>query len=214
MAKYVLHSYWRSSASYRVRIALNLKKVAYETVAVNLLEGDHTGGDFTAINANQTVPVLVAPDGTRITQSLAAVDYLDANYDAVPMLPGDAAQRAQVLSAALIIAMDTTPLGNLRVLQHVENELGHSDDDVRDWMRHWVGRGLIAFATAIDPGDFCFGDAPSMADLCLIPQLYNARRWGMDVGDWPTLARIEAHCMSLPAFADAAPDAQPDAPKE
>ena len=214
MAKYVLHSYWRSSASYRVRIALNLKGVVYETVAVNLMDGDQTNADFSALNPNQTVPVLIAPDGTRITQSLAAVDYLDANHDAVPMLPGDAVQRAQVLSAALIIAMDTTPLGNLRVLQHIKNALGHSNDDVKDWMQHWVDRGLTAFDATIDPGDFCFGDAPSMADLCLIPQLYNARRWCMDVDDWPALARIEAHCMSLPAFAKAAPEAQPDAPKE
>ena len=209
-----LYTYWRSTAAYRVRIALNLKGIAAEFDYVDLVKdgGQQHAADYQAINPGRTVPTLVLDDGTALVQSLAIVTYLDEAYADPALLPTAAAERARVNAAAQIIACDVHPINNLRVGQYLKEAFGRSQDDVVDWMHNWMRIGLNAYQGVIDKdGSFSFGDAPSLADICLVPQLYNARRWSMDLTGLERLVAIEQHCLAREAFAAAAPEAQPDA---
>ncbi|CAM5579314.1 maleylacetoacetate isomerase [Rhodanobacter lindaniclasticus] len=215
----VLYSYWRSSAAYRVRIALNLKGLSYETQPVHLVRdgGQQHTAQYHALNPLETVPVL--RDGDRvITQSLAIMEYLDEMHPELEtaLLPVDARGRAQVRALAMAVSCDIHPLGNLRVLQHLEAEFGASEEQRAAWSRHWIGVGFKAIeamlADSAATGRDCHGETPSMADACLIPQVYNALRWKLSMDDYPTIARIHAACNELEAFQRAAPEAQPDAP--
>lgn len=206
----VLHGYYRSSASWRVRIALNLKGLAYRQVAHHLRHGEHRSAAFRALNPQALVPALEV-DGTVLTQSLAICEFLEERWPAPPLLPADAVARAKVRAFALAIACEVHPLQNLGVLERMRG-LGLDERAVQDWARASIDRGLEACAALLagEVGPFCFGDAPTLADVLLIPQLGNARRFGART-DWPRLAAIEAACAALPAFAMARPEAQPDA---
>ncbi|MBF9032976.1 maleylacetoacetate isomerase [Rhodobacterales bacterium HKCCE2091] len=207
-----LYTYWRSSCSYRVRIALNLKGRGYDSLPVHLLKGEQEDAAYTAINPSAKLPTLVLDDGGRLTQSLAIIDWIDATWPMPPLLPDNPYQRARVLAASYIIAMDTQPVTNSGTVAFLRKRFGASTDEAADWMRHWMAKGLTAFSASIDRGQrFAFGQVPGLAEICLVPQLYNARRWGLDIAEWPQLAEIEKRCMALPAFAEAAPEAQPDA---
>ena len=213
-----LYSYFRSSAAYRVRIALNLKGLAYETVPVHLTRG---GGEplapgYRKLNPQALVPVL--QDGERaLSQSLAIMEYLEEIHPQPPLLPKDPAARARVRALALAVACDLHPLNNLRVLNYLTGPMGLGDDAKQTWYRHWIAEGLGALEASLagDPetGRFCHGDAPGLADCCLIPQLANAHRFKCDVSPYPTLLKIEKNCQALDAFLRAAPDQQPDAEK-
>ncbi len=206
-----LYSYWRSTTSYRVRIALNLKGVAHEQVSVDLVAGEQTSDDYTALNPGQGVPSVVLDDGTVLTQSMALLDWLDRAYPDPALLPEEPVARAHVLAAALGIATDIHPVNNLRVVAKLKG-MGHSQDEAVDWMNDWMERGFAAFSQLIrDDTLFCFGNTPGLADICLIPQLYNARRWGLDLAPYDRLTEIEARCLAIPAFDNARPENQPDA---
>lgn len=212
-----LYSYWRSSAAYRVRIALHLKGLAYAQKPVHLLNngGEQRAPEFREINPQALVPVLL--DGERaIRQSLAIIEYLDESFPAVPLLPAMARDRARVRALAQLIACDVHPLANLRVQQYLERELDVDQARREAWSRHWIAEGLAAFEALVfdnpSTGEYCEGEMPSIADCCLVPQLYNARRLQMDLKPYPTLLRIESNCLALPAFQQAAPERQPDAP--
>ncbi len=212
-----LHSYWRSSAAYRVRIGLGLKGLAYETRPVHLVRdgGEQHGDAYRALNPQRLVPLL-EHDGQRISQSLAILEYLDEAWPATaPLLPPDAAGRARVRSLALLVACDIHPLNNLRVLQYLKREAGMEQPGVDGWMRHWMQAGFEAMeamlAASPDTGAFCHGDTPTLADCCLVPQLYNARRFEVDLSPYPRIVAIEANCLALPAFDAARPENQPDA---
>jgi maleylacetoacetate isomerase len=216
-ARLVLFSYWRSSAAYRVRIGLNLKHLAYDIAPVHLLRngGEQHAAEYSAVNPQQLVPVL--QHGQRmLRQSLAILDYLDEVWPDRPLLPATARGRQRVRALAQVVACDIHPLNNLRVLQYFENEWNVPQPERDTWARHWMEVGLSAFEELLadNPAtsQFCDGDAPTIADCCLIPQLYNARRFGVDPANYPTLARIEAACLALPAFDAARPERQPDAP--
>jgi maleylpyruvate isomerase len=211
-----LYTFFRSSASYRVRIALNLKGLTYEQIPIHLRRG---GGEqfavsYKAINPQALVPAL-DDSGQILTQSLAIIEYLEERYPKPPLLPSDPAERARVRSMALIIACEIHPIQNLRVLVYLKNNLQQSDEDLNRWARHWIDLGLSALEqmTTSTPkrGKFCFGDTPTLADICLVPQLANARRFWGDLSAYPTLLQIEKACNALPAFANAAPEKQPDA---
>ena len=211
-----LYTFFRSSASFRVRIALNLKGLKYEQAPIHLRRsgGEHLSAAYKAINPQALVPAL--EDGGRIfTQSLAIIEYLEERYLQPPLLPRDPADKALVRSMALIIACEIHPIQNLRVLQYVKREYNQSDEQVNRWAQHWISLGLLALEQMIAAqprrGKFCFGDSPTLADICLVPQLGNARRYGCDLAPYPAIMEIERNCMTLPAFADAAPEKQPDA---
>ncbi len=206
MSDVVLYDYWRSSASYRVRIALNLKGVAFTRVPVDLVAGDQLAEQFAALNPQKLVPAL-AIDGLLLTQSLAIIDYLDAKFKHPPMVSSDPASRSRTLAQALIIAADIHPLDNLRVLNYLRSELGQGDEAVATWYRHWITLGLTALE-AQAPAQGLFGGAlPNLADVCLVPQMANARRFDTPLDAYPRLLRIDAALQALPAFAAAAPDA-------
>ncbi|OZI44402.1 maleylacetoacetate isomerase [Bordetella genomosp. 5] len=211
-----LYGYFRSSAAYRVRIALNLKGLSYEYVPVHLLKdgGQQLSDTYRALNPAALVPTLV-DDGAALGQSLAIIEYLDETRPEVPLLPADALGRARVRGLAQAVACDTHPLNNLRVLKYLKHTLQVSDDAKNEWYRHWVDVGLGALeamlAQSDDTGRFCHGDTPTVADLCLVPQVYNARRFGCDLSAFPTIERIDAACGELQAFVDAQPQNQPDA---
>ncbi|HET6913043.1 MAG TPA: maleylacetoacetate isomerase [Rhodanobacteraceae bacterium] len=213
-----LYSYWRSSAAYRVRIALNLKQLPYTVKPVSLLRGEQRAAEFRDMNPQELIPILF--DGERvIRQSLAIIEYLDEIYtEGPPLLPVTARARARVRGIAQSIACDIHPLGNLRVQQYLGKEFKASEAQRQSWTKHWIETGFDALEAMLvgNPGTgaFCEGDAPSMADICLVPQAYNARRFGLDMGKYPTLARIDAACRELNAFRDAAPECQVDAPRE
>jgi maleylacetoacetate isomerase len=209
-----LYSYFRSSAAYRVRIALNLKGLSYEYLPINLRQGEQGAAPFRAINAQELVPVL-ADDHGALNQSLAILEYLEERYPQPALLPHALEARARVRSIALAIACDIHPLNNLRVLQYLTGTVGASEEAKNDWYRHWIELGLAALETQLAPdpatGPFCHGAQPTLADICLIPQLANARRLPVSLDAYPTLLRIEAACSALPAFSAAAPARQPDA---
>ena len=211
-----LYDYFRSSAAYRVRIALNLKGVKPdERTFVHLRMGNQRAQDYLALNPHGLVPALALDDGRVLTQSLAIVEYLDDAYPEPPLLPADPVARARVRAIALAIACEIHPLNNLRVLNYLTGTLGVSDEQRNGWYRYWIDVGFEALETQLvrDPevGRFCHGDSPTLADVCLVPQLANARRFKIDVSPYPTLVRIETACNALPPFADAAPAKQPDA---
>lgn len=212
-----LHTYFRSSAAYRVRIALKLKGLAPDQAFVHLRRGEQARPPFAALNPEHLVPALEVdgPDGHHVlTQSLAIIEYLDETHPAPPLLPADPLGRARVRALALAVACDIHPLNNLRVLGRLK-AMGHSQEEVDDWYRHWIAVGLTALEAQLagDPrtGRFCHGDAPGLADVLLVPQMANARRLACPLDGYPTLLRIDEACRSLPAFAAAAPDRQPDA---
>lgn len=206
MTEVVLYDYWRSSAAYRVRIALNLKGVAYRSVPIDLSQGVQLGADYMALNPQGLVPAL-AIDGLLLTQSLAIIDYLDANFPDPPMVSSDPASRSRTLAQALIIAADIHPINNLRVLNYLRSELGQGEDAVNRWYRHWIAEGLAALE-AQAPEQGLFGGArPNLADVCLVPQLANARRFDQPLEPYPKLVAIDAVLRELPAFAAAAPEA-------
>jgi maleylacetoacetate isomerase len=211
-----LYTFFRSSASYRVRIALNLKGVSYEQAPIHLRRGggEQFSAAYKAINPQALVPAL--EDGGRfLTQSLAIIEYLEERYPKPALLPGDPADKALVRAMALLIACEVHPIQNLRVLNHVKKEYNQTDDQVNRWAQHWINLGLTALEQMIvaqaNRGKFCFGESPTLADICLVPQLGNARRYGCDLSAYPTILQIEANCAALPAFANAAPEKQPDA---
>ena len=209
MSEVVLHDYFRSSAAYRVRIALNLKGVVYEQRSVNLAAGAQKDAEYRARNPQGFVPMLEI-DGQCLTQSLAIADYLDAKVEQPPFVPRDPADRAHVLALALVVACDIHPLNNLRVLKYLAHPLEQPEAVRNDWYRHWVSEGLSALETLAAPraGDWLFSDTISLADICLIPQLYNARRFDVALDAFPTLTRAEATALAHPAFAAAHPDRQ------
>jgi maleylacetoacetate isomerase len=208
MHKPVLFDYWRSSASYRVRIALNLKGVDYDRVGVDLLEGGTRSGDYRARNPQGFVPTLEI-DGLALRQSLAISHYLEATRPEPPLVPADPGDRAHVLALALVVACDIHPLNNLRVLKYLSGPLGQPQDARDTWYRHWVIEGLAALEAMAAPraGRFLFGDHVTLADICLVPQLYNARRFEVALDDYPTLLRADGSAAALKAFAAAHPDA-------
>ncbi len=210
-----LYTYWRSSAAYRVRIALNLKRVDYEQVSKDLVRdgGEHHQTAYLALNPQGLVPAL-EHDGEIFSQSLAIIEYLDERYADPPLLPAKPGPRAQVRSMALHIACEIHPLNNLRVLQYLRGELEQDDIAVTNWYHHWVAKGFTALEKQFDRyghGQFCFGDSVSMADVCLVPQVYNAERFNCDLSDFPGLVQIAEHLRSMTAFAEAAPESQPGA---
>lgn len=209
MSRPILYEYWRSSASYRVRIALNLKRIDYESRPVNLLTGEQNSDEYRALNPQGFVPMLEI-DGHRLTQSVAILNYLDLKYPNQPLLPVSAAERAHVVALVMTIACDIHPLNNLRVLKYLKNELGQSQEEVDAWYRHWISERLPALEEMAKPhaGDFMFGNAPTGADVLLVPQLYNARRYDVPLGDYPTLLRAEENANRLEPFAAAHPDKQ------
>lgn len=210
-----LYGYFRSSAAYRVRIALNLKGLDYDQVPVNLVKGEQRSGDHLTRNSQGLVPSLVLDGSCVINQSLAICEYLDEVYPETALLPADALARAQVRSLAQMVACEIHPLNNLRVLKYLVGELGVDEAAKLAWYRHWIAEGFTAMeatlSTAPSSSDFCYGDTPTLADICLIPQVYNAERFECDLSAYPTLQRIAANCRTLTAFQKAAPEAQPDA---
>jgi maleylacetoacetate isomerase len=209
-----LYDYWRSSAAYRVRIALNLKGIAYASVPVNLRCGGQRSPDFRRVNPLGTVPCLRDGD-VVLSQSLAIVEYLDETHPEPPLLPGNAAERARARQLALLIACEMHPLNNLKVLQYLEHGMGLAEEQRRRWYRHWITEGFTALEAMLAPtaGDFALGgDRPSVVDAFLVPQVYNANRWRCDMSPYPTICRINDRCLQLEAFAAAAPERQPDAP--
>lgn len=209
-----LYGYWRSSTSYRVRIALNLKGLAAETVPVNLLKGEQRGAAYRALNPAAAVPLLEA-EGRRFTQSLAILEYLEETHPQPPILLGKPEDRAYVRALSQLVACDMHPINNLRVLRYLTGELKVSEEKKNAWMQHWFAEGFTALEAMIAregrAGQCCFGDAPTMADICLVPQLYNARRFGCDLAPYPLLVRIGDYCDRLPAFDKAKPENQADA---
>lgn len=208
-----LYSYFRSSASCRVRIALNLKGLDYEILAVHLLKDEQRAADFLAVNPAGLVPALVE-EGKVFTQSVAIIEYLDEIHPSPPLLPGDAADRARIRALAQIIACEIHPLNNLSVLKYLKHTLGVGEEARNAWYRYWVEQGLTTVERLLADrrtGDFCHGDTPTLADCCLVPQVFNARRFACRLEHVPTVLRIHDRCIQLPAFQRAAPDAQPDA---
>ena len=209
-----LYTYFRSSAAYRVRIALGLKGLAYEAVPVHLLRhgGEQRQAPYLAINPAGLVPAL--DDDGLLTQSMAIIEYLDETHPQVPLLPADARGRARVRALAQMVACDIHPIGNLRVLRYLAHTLGVPDDARQAWSRHWIAEGFAAIEALLagspDTGRFCHGDTPTLADCCLVPQVFNARRFGVDLTAYPTIAAIVAACAALDAFAAAHPANQAD----
>ena len=211
-----LYTYWRSSAAYRVRIALALKGLEYESVPRHLLRdgGEQRRPDYLALNPQGLVPAL-EDDGVIVTQSLAICEYLEERFPEPALLPAAPRDRAAVRAMALAVACDIHPLNNLRVLQYLRSELGQDDAGVARWARHWIASGFEALEQLVarrsGDGRHCFGSAVTLADVCLVPQVANARRVQLDLAPWPRILAVTGHLESLPAFAAARPDAQPDA---
>ena len=210
-----LYDYFRSSAAYRVRIALNLKGLAADREFVHLVKAQQRAEPYLALNPQGLVPALAIDEGAVLTQSLAIIEWLDEQHPKPPLLPSDALGRARSRSIALAIACDIHPLNNLRVLNYLTNTLGVSDEQKNGWYRYWIDVGFEALEQRLarEPatGRFCHGDTPTLADVCLVPQIANAHRYKMDLSPYPTIMRIHAACQALPAFAAAAPEKQPDA---
>ncbi|MCE9685075.1 maleylacetoacetate isomerase [Shewanella sp. AS16] len=214
-----LYGYWRSSAAYRVRIALNLKGLEAEQVSVHLVRdgGEQHKADFASLNPQQLVPTLVVGEGTDtplvLSQSLAIIEYLDETYNDCPLLPAMSAERARVRAMALAIACEIHPLNNLRVLQYLTGPMGLDEAAKNSWYQHWIHEGFGAFEALLEQhaGEYCFGDSITLADVCLVPQVYNAQRFNVDLSAYPNIMRIWTNCNKLPAFSQAAPELQPDA---
>ena len=209
-----LFTYFRSSAAFRVRIALNLKGLAYEPVFVHLARGDHRKPEYAGKYPQGLLPTLVT-QGQALSQSLAIIEYLDETHPHPALLPKDPAGRARVRSLALLVACEIHPLNNLRTLQYLKRGLGQTEEQVGTWYRHWIADGLgkleADLAASSVAGRFCYGDAPSLADCCLVPQIFNARRYDSDLTPYPGVMRVFDECMKLEPFARAQPSRQPDA---
>ncbi len=207
-----LYTYFRSSAAFRVRIALNLKGLKYEPVFVHLAKGEHRQPGYAAVNPQALLPTLEL-DGKRLTQSLAIIEWLEEKYPTPPLLPKDALARARVRSLAYLVACEIHPLNNLRVLQHLKRALGQSQEQIDTWYRYWIADGLAKLEAelASQSGKFCHGDTATMADCCLVPQIFNAKRYNSDLAPYPTTMRVFDNCMKLEAFERAQPSKQPDA---
>lgn len=209
-----LFDYFRSSAAYRVRIALNLKGIDAEQRCVHLLNngGEHKSEAYQSINPQGLVPALRLPGGDVLTQSLAILEYLEETHPLPAILPADPIERATVRAMALSVACDIHPLNNLRVLDYLKSQLGHGQEQVGAWYSHWITTGFTALEQMIADTPFCHGSEPGIADICLVPQVFNARRFDVDLTPFPKIASVDARCARLAAFADAHPDRQPDAP--
>jgi len=209
-----LYGYFRSSAAFRVRIALNLKGLSPDTALINLQAGDQSSGDYRRVNPQGRVPAL-EDDGAIMMQSMAIMEYLDEHYPEPALLPADAASRAHVRGIANIIACDIHPLNNLAVLNYLKGSLGADEAAVVGWYRHWVKEGFDGveplLAESVQTGTFCHGDAPGLADICLVPQVFNAQRFDCDLSPYPTIMRINEACLALEAFDRALPGKQPEA---
>jgi len=208
-----LYSYFRSSAAYRVRIALNLKGIAYEMTFVHLTKdgGQHRKPDYAAVNPQMRVPSLALASGQVLIQSLAIIDYLDEVYPEPALLPKDALARAHVRAVSQIVACDIHPLNNLAPLRYLKHTLKHEQPEIAAWYRHWVTEGFEAIEALIDPSPYCCGAQVTIADICLVPQVYNARRLKVPLDRFPKIVAAEQACLKLPAFDKARPDNQPDA---
>ncbi|MEQ8711060.1 MAG: maleylacetoacetate isomerase [Rhodospirillales bacterium] len=210
------YGYFRSSAAYRVRIALALKGLTHDFISVHLKKdgGQHQKPDYLNLNPQGLVPTLVTDDGTALTQSLAIIEYLDELHPAPAFLPSDPLGRAKVRAIAQAIACDIHPLNNLRVLDYITGPMGLGKDDMLGWYKHWINegfKGLEGLLQASPQGKFCYGDTPGLADICLVPQVFNARRFDCDLSAFPRSAEIADRCNEMPEFANAAPGKQPDA---
>ena len=208
-----LYSFFRSSAAYRVRIALNLKGLPYEMVPIHLSKdgGQQRKPDFVAVNPQMRVPALVLSSGDVLLQSLAIIEYLDDIHPEPPLLPSDPVERAQVRAVSQIIACDIHPLNNTSALNYLKGPLKHDQAAADEWYRHWVAQGFEAIEALLRPGPYAFGANVTMADLCLVPQVFNARRFKVDLNKYPKIAAVDAACLKLPAFDKARPENQPDA---
>jgi maleylpyruvate isomerase len=215
MSELILHNYYRSSTSYRARIALEMKGLSYDYVPHHLRHGEHLEPAYLAVNPQGLVPALVLDDGTLLTQSLAIIEYLDEIHPEPPLLPQDPLDRARVRMLAQMIACDIHPVNNLRVLTSLRTLFGAGDQDITNWFRHWVNEGFQPLekilASSPQTGTFCHGEMPGLADICLAAQITSNARFGVDLTPYPTITRINAACMALPAFQKAAPQNQIDA---
>ena len=209
-----LYTYFRSSAAFRVRIALNLKGLAYEPVFVHLAKGQHREREYVEVNPQALLPTLELDDGKRLVQSLAIIEWLEEKHPKPALMPSDALARARVRSLAYLVACEIHPLNNLRVLQHLKRTLGQTQEQIDNWYRHWIADGLAKLEADLarpDAGKFCHGDSPTMADCCLVPQIFNAKRYNSDLAPYPITMRVFENCMKLEAFDRAQPSKQPDA---
>lgn len=209
-----LYDYFRSSACYRVRIALNLKNISYEQVPIHLVQGKQQNADYQKINPQCLVPALVLPNNEVITQSMAIIEYLEETLSDIPLLPKDPIVRAQIRAFAQIVACDIHPVNNLRVLKYLKHELDVNDDTKMKWYFHWLGLGFDAMESLLQShqeGPYCFGEKPTLADVCLIPQVYNALRFEFSLEKYPLIHKIHQHCSRQSAFIKALPENQPDA---
>lgn len=205
-----LHGYFRSSAAYRVRIALNVKALDYEPVFINLKLGEQYTDEWLSHNPQGLVPMLETPEGYQLTQSMAILEWLEENYPGPALLPSDYNARAKVRSMANQIACDIHPLNNLRILKYLTNVFQVTEESKMQWYRHWIDVGFTAFEKQLTGDNFCFGEQISMADICLIPQVYNAMRFNVDMSVYPHINKVYNHCMSLSPFFKASPEQQPD----
>ena len=206
-----LHGYWRSSAAYRVRIALNLKGLAYDQVTYDLRQKAEKGKAYAALNPQKLVPTLQTEDGALLTQSLAILEWLEESHPEPGLLPENRTDRAHVRAMAALVACDIHPVNNLRILNALRDDLDASDDQVSQWIAQWIGDGFDALESLIGGGAFCLGDAPTLADCCLVPQIHNAQRFKIDLAPWPKIRAVAAACDAIPAFYVARPEMQPDA---
>ena len=208
-----LYSFFRSSAAYRTRIALNLKGIAYTIAPIHLNKdgGQHKTADYRALNPQMRVPSLVLPSGEILTQSLAIIEYLEETQPDPPLLPGDPVARAHVRAVADIVACDIHPINNTSILTYLRSKLGQAEAEINAWYAHWITLGFEAIETLIKPGPYAFGARPSLADVALVPQVYNARRFNVPLDRFPKIAAVDAECLKLAAFDRARPENQPDA---
>jgi maleylacetoacetate isomerase/maleylpyruvate isomerase len=208
-----LYTYFRSSAAFRVRIALNLKGLVYDPVFIHLAKGEHRQSGYASTSPQALLPTLV-DEGKALSQSLAIIEYLDEKHPNPALLPKDAFGRARVRSLSLLVACEIHPLNNLRTLQYLKRHLGQNEEQINTWYRHWVADGLTKLEADLakdDTGKFCHGDSPTLADCCLVPQIFNAKRYSSDLAPYPTVMRVFDACMKLDAFDRAQPSKQPDA---
>ncbi len=210
----ILYDYFRSSAAYRVRIALNLKGVPYRQVAIDLHRdgGDQKKPGYLAVNPHGRVPALELPDGRVLTQSMAILEYLEETRPQPPLLPVDPAGRAEVRAVAMTVVADIHPLNNLSAVSYLRDRLDQGAGPIQSWYSHWIMEGFRALEAMVRPGPFAFGATPTLADVCLVPQVFNARRYNVDLAAFPRIVAIDAHCNALPAFAAAHPSRHVPAP--
>lgn len=206
-----LHGYFRSSAAYRVRIALALKGVAFEQAFVHLVRGEHRADAYRALNPQGRVPTLETEDGAVLVQSPAILEWIEETWPEPPLLPGDALRRAQIRAVCAVIGCDIHPLNNLSTLTWLKQKIGADEAAVSAWYAHWVSEGFAALETMLEPGPYAFGAAPTLADLYVVPQVFNARRFSVPLDAYPKIRAVDEACRALPAFRDAAPETQPDA---